>query len=572
MVKKDAIIAEFENVGVSKLSDGTISKCLDICDQYELDEEELAEQWVAFSASHLGWHNKVDEDILARMVAEMEREKNKAKSIAKPRVSSQAKSNLSASIPSGYVTPQRAKPVSRISSEHDSTLADFSPASYSPAIFTPSGKKSASENSGKIVSEFGSSNEATWKASNVRRVSVESLATGSGVLTSQYKHMFEPAHLTRAILSDRIDFLGEQLRKQNDLPEFSSLEEQHADDAVFVGRISCCAEDLKLTANSVVITSASDKDAETPLNLQKVENYSHFTGQVVALLAHRAGGKLVPSKVFTDVGLKPSENPLSFDFSTGPMEIVVAAGPYTYSDALTYEPLQALTKYIIENKPHLVILCGPFVDSHQQHVQDSMMEGSYEQFFMRLLIDALGPLAGQHTRIVVVASSRDAHHLPIYPSPPYNLSAADKKALPDNVTLVSDPCLLDVGGLIIGVTSTDILKHIGPCEISSQSSDRLGRLANHLLQQACFYPLHPAQTSIALEAWEKYAQMPVKPHVLVLPSDLRFFIKNVDGSLVVNPERLAKGVGGGTFARLELTKPAEDKPFPENVRAQIVKI
>lgn len=51
---------------------------LDICDEYALNEEELAEQWVAFSASHLGWHNKLDEDILARMVAEMEKEKNRA--------------------------------------------------------------------------------------------------------------------------------------------------------------------------------------------------------------------------------------------------------------------------------------------------------------------------------------------------------------------------------------------------------------------------------------------------------------------------------------------------------------
>jgi hypothetical protein len=51
---------------------------LDICDEFGLNEEELAEEWVAFSASHLGWHNKLDEDILARMVAEMEKEKNKA--------------------------------------------------------------------------------------------------------------------------------------------------------------------------------------------------------------------------------------------------------------------------------------------------------------------------------------------------------------------------------------------------------------------------------------------------------------------------------------------------------------
>jgi DNA polymerase alpha subunit B len=75
------------------------------------------------------------------------------------------------------------------------------------------------------------------------------------------------------------------------------------------------------------------------------------------------------------------------------MQVVIATGPFTCSDALTYEPLQSLVQYTKEHKPHLLVLCGPFVDSAQQHVQDSMMEGSYDQFFLRLLSDGLGPLA-----------------------------------------------------------------------------------------------------------------------------------------------------------------------------------
>lgn len=145
---------------------------------------------------------------------------------------------------------------------------------------------------------------------------------------------------------------------------------------------------------------------------------------------------------------------------------------------------------------------------------------------------------------MVVSSSRDAHHTVLYPTPPFALSAAARKQIPDNVSFVSDPCLLDVDGLVVAITTTDVLKHLGPSEISrywiiahpyqakylielhcSQGSDRLGRLASHILHQACFYPLHPGQTSVHLEAWEKHAQMPVKPHVLVLPSDLRFFVK-----------------------------------------------
>jgi len=54
----------------------------------------------------------------------------------------------------------------------------------------------------------------------------------------------------------------------------------------------------------------------------------------------------------------------------------------------------------------------------------------------------------------------------VYPSPPFALAAAEKKQIPDNVTFVSDPCMLDVDGVVLGITSTDILKHLGPSEIS----------------------------------------------------------------------------------------------------------
>jgi len=81
-------------------------------------------------------------------------------------------------------------------------------------------------NSGKVAFEFGSTNDAIWKASNPTQVSVQSLATGSEVLTGQYKHLIEPDHLTRAILADRIELLGQRLQKQNNLPDFSPINEQ----------------------------------------------------------------------------------------------------------------------------------------------------------------------------------------------------------------------------------------------------------------------------------------------------------------------------------------------------------
>ena len=43
------------------------------------------------------------------------------------------------------------------------------------------------------------------------------------------------------------------------------------------------------------------------------------------------------------------------------------------------------------------------------------------------------------------------------------------------------------------------------------------------------------------------------PHLLLLPSDLSHFVREVQGSTVVNPGRVTRGQGPGTWARAALT-------------------
>jgi DNA polymerase alpha subunit B len=67
-------------------------------------------------------------------------------------------------------------------------------------------------------------------------------------------------------------------------------------------------------------------------------------------------------------------------------------------------------------------------------------------------------------------------------------------------------------------------------------SDRLGRIAGHILSQQSFYPLYPPaeEMNLDLELWAKYAALEVTPHILILPSDLRCFVK-VSSSLLIFP-------------------------------------
>ncbi|KAJ8308548.1 hypothetical protein KUTeg_013422 [Tegillarca granosa] len=43
----------------------------------------------------------------------------------------------------------------------------------------------------------------------------------------------------------------------------------------------------------------------------------------------------------------------------------------------------------------------------------------------------------------------------------------------------------------------------------------------------CYYPLYPPSEDVNVdyESFEKYGHMPVTPHVLIVPSDLKHFIK-----------------------------------------------
>ena len=73
-----------------------------------------------------------------------------------------------------------------------------------------------------------------------------------------------------------------------------------------------------------------------------------------------------------------------------------------------------------------------------------------------------------------------------------------------------------------------------------------------ILQQS-FYPLFPAPVGTQLELRQMgKLSMVQKPDLLVLPSKLNTFAKVIQGTLCVNPGKLTKGNGGGTYAHISV--------------------
>uniref|UniRef100_A0A1B0FHG0 DNA polymerase alpha subunit B n=1 Tax=Glossina morsitans morsitans TaxID=37546 RepID=A0A1B0FHG0_GLOMM len=268
------------------------------------------------------------------------------------------------------------------------------------------------------------------------------------------------------------------------------------------------------------------------LNFSKMKSVAVFPGQVVlASGINPRGDVFVVEELFTEQDLMmPSPPRLAEQLS-----FVVAAGPFTNDDDLVYDPLQDLVTYLKENKPNVLILTGPFVDSNHKLIKENAV--------------------GTDTTILVVASYHDVHADPVYPTMPMTLSRAYS-----NVHMLPDPSLVDLNGLTIGLTSTDILNHILTQELAVNAGDKVKRAVNYLFHQKSFYPLNPPiEDTINFDSdlASKFANIDQIPNIIILPSDQKCFLRLVNGCLAINPGRLAD-VNGGTFARFIIT-PTEPK-------------
>lgn len=147
--------------------------------------------------------------------------------------------------------------------------------------------------------------------------------------------------------------------------------------------------------------------------------------------------------------------------------------------------------------------------------------------------------------VLVISSSRDAHGTTIYPTHPYSLRSNYK-----NLRFLPDPCTVQINGVTVGISSTDIFSHILDAELSefvsnhffwkifrsnrglSMSSsrnagDKIKRVANYLFHQSSFYPMSPASNQVSLDVGlaQKYASLDVVPNILIISSALKPFVR-----------------------------------------------
>lgn len=275
---------------------------------------------------------------------------------------------------------------------------------------------------------------------------------------ARYRYMFTP-------LNERAQIMDKQLlRMQEHMCKIANIEESNlqpvgiaSPDMVWCcGRICCDAPEGRINSSSVVLEGSyqQSRGRRVSLDLSGINAYSLFPGQIVLVEGINASGRnFVVKQIVEGIprAIASIELPklLEYHHSTyyqkgQPLSVVVAAGPFTTADNLSYEPLEDLLRSILKTKPDVVILIGPFVDiSHpllengdvvlfekeDGDVEMTSQSASYEMVFIKRIITegfrvmfnsesepTIGTIA---TNFVLVPSLLDGHHEFVYPQPPF---------------------------------------------------------------------------------------------------------------------------------------------------------
>ncbi|XP_012520769.1 PREDICTED: DNA polymerase alpha subunit B [Propithecus coquereli] len=576
-----------------------IEKLVELCIQYGQNEEGMVGELIAFCTSTHKVDltseilNSFEHEFLSKRLSKARHSASKDSGHAGPRdiISIQELIEVEEeeeTLLNSYTTPSKgsqkraiATPETPLTKRSVSTRSPhqlLSPSSFSPSA-TPSQKYNSRNNRGEVVTSFGSAQGVSWSGrGGAGNISLKVLGCPEP-LTGSYKTMFQKLPDIREVLTCKIEELGNELKEHYKIEAFTPLLVPAQEPVTLLGQIGCDSNG-KLNSKSVILEGDREHSsgAQIPVDLSELKEYSLFPGQVVIMEGiNTTGRKLVATKLYEGVPLpfyQPTEEDGDFEQSM----VLAACGPYTTSDSITYDPLLDLITIINHDRPDVCILFGPFLDAKHEQVENCLLTSSFEDVFKQCLRTIIEGTRSSGSHLVFVPSLRDVHHEPVYPQPPFSysdLSREDKK----RVQFVSEPCSLSINGVIFGLTSTDLLFHMGAEEISSSSgtSDRFSRILKHILTQRSFYPLYPPQEDVAIdyETFYVHAQLPVTPDVFITPSELKYFVKDILGCVCVNPGRLTKGQVGGTFGRLYLRGPTTVDEVGRRspcVAAQVVRI
>jgi len=401
-----------------------------------------------------------------------------------------------------------------------------------------------------------------------------------------YKTMAMKLSEASEILDDRIDSFTELLQQHHKLPDnaFGNPAAQSTAEIVAVGRVACDQPNGRMNAESVVLETSRRMGAglRVPLKFQQGLGYDLFPGKILGLRGTNVSGEYFAVTEILEVPLlgPPASTPAELDVHNDrlsgedgqatPLSMLVASGPYTTNTDLSFAPLRALLAKAEELVTDVLLLTGPFLDLEHPMVASGDFEehlpadakiqpdrATLHDVFRVLIAEPLQRLvyAVPTVTIIMVPSVRDA--ICKHTSWPQDRFPKAALGLPKQVQVVTNPILLSINEMVIGISTQDVLSELRRENVyqatnGQYSEDMLERLTKHVIEQRHFFPVFPPQArenlvkpvgirgevpeiggeerlaigaSLDLGYLKLGEWITVKPDILILPSVLNPFVK-----------------------------------------------
>ncbi|KAG1062536.1 hypothetical protein G6F42_027398 [Rhizopus arrhizus] len=199
------------------------------------------------------------------------------------------------------------------------------------------------------------------------------------------------------------------------------------------------------------------------LNLSKVSDYTLFPGQIVGVFGTNIRDDVFHVERFL---LPPMPKRIESDILTDrkPVEMIVASGPYTLDDDLSYQPLEDLLKKCEQDQPNVILLMGPFISANHPRVASGKIESLPEEVFHNQIAKRLEQFLekSQRSHVLLMPHADDMiQSFPLYPQPPLENTIRHGR-----LHQLSNPAQISINGHNISASNIDILFRLAKEEIS----------------------------------------------------------------------------------------------------------
>ncbi|KAF4318688.1 hypothetical protein BBO99_00000885 [Phytophthora kernoviae] len=585
-----------------ELVEDAASTCVSICTEFSLSSDDMAAQWDAYSMNQQ-LSGAADADGLVAFRSHLVQQKQKQKPKETASAGQKRRHNKIASTPVmkretdsqdrleslySMKSPEgkHAKPFASppSSSKVQRTNGMFSPSSFQSP---PGNNYEKRADAGKTVSEFNAHLRSQIKGLGEDVANLVKVAAPfqSRNLAPNTSYMYTPLFQRAIALDEQLVEYEELVKEKFKLEELKPVGDPSPAQVTVVGRIVCEAAEGKLNPSVVQIegTRKTCGGQRMLLDLSGVPNFQIFPGKIVALegIFPDIRSPMVVKKFLEPIPAPPATStPTSikeFQGESGkPVRVVTACGPFTTTSNVDYLPLNDLLQIAIDQKPDVLILMGPFIDTNHSMFQDGLVKYddmmlSFEDIFLFKVMTLLNNVLAKsdQIQIVMVPSLRDAHHEYVYPQPPLNKKKAceafESAEYAKRVHFMSNPGTFSINGVLFGTSALDVVVQLSSNELyraQVRDHNRLLRLCEQVIDQRSYYPIFPpppsAEAPIDLRYMKQF-QFEQTPDVLLLPSILNRFCGRVKDSICINPGQLCKGESGGTFASITILPLSKDK-------------